>query len=232
MRIQKKEIYAYSNGNLKKAAGSLLASRWLHLALAILLIIPALSAYGQFESASVLGYARDTSGAAVPGVTVTLTNTATGISQKGKTDSEGRYEFPSVPIGDYQVQAEAAGFERTQTQNFTVTTNARQRVDLSLKAGSVNETVTVTSEPTVLETETSSRGQVRTEPGSVNCCRTQRKSLTTSASSRPSIPTQLTTIRPSRSSRPVSYSRAAPAWALGSATDLAVKITIFPRSSC
>ncbi|HWW96983.1 MAG TPA: TonB-dependent receptor [Edaphobacter sp.] len=160
MRIQKKEIYAYSNGNLKKAAGSFLASRWLHLALVILLIIPALSAYGQFESASVLGYARDTSGAAVPGVTVTLTNTATGISQKGKTDSEGRYEFPSVPIGDYQVQAEAAGFERTQTQNFSVTTNARQRVDLSLKTGSVNETVTVTAEPTVLETETSSRGQV------------------------------------------------------------------------
>ena len=160
MRIQKKEIYAYSNRNLKKVAGSFLASRWLHLALAILLIVPALSAYGQFESASVLGYARDTSGAALPGVTVTLTNTATGISQKGKTDSEGRYEFPSVPIGDYQVQAEAAGFERTQTQNFTVTTNARQRVDLSLKTGSVNETVTVTAEPTVLETETSSRGQV------------------------------------------------------------------------
>jgi Carboxypeptidase regulatory-like domain/TonB-dependent Receptor Plug Domain len=160
MSIQKKEIYAYWNGSLKKAAKSLLPSRWLHLTLAILLIIPALSAYGQFESASVLGYARDTSGAAVAGVMVTLTNTATGIAQKAKTDSEGRYEFSSVPIGDYQVQAEVAGFERTQTQNFTVTTNARQRVDISLKAGSVNETVTVTAEPTILETETSSRGQV------------------------------------------------------------------------
>jgi hypothetical protein len=160
MSIQKKEICAYWNGSLMKAAKSLLASRWWHLTLAIFLIIPALSAYGQFESASVLGYARDTSGAAVAGVTVTLTNTATGIAQKAKTDSEGRYEFSSVPIGDYQVQAEVAGFERTQTQKFSVTTNARQRVDISLKAGSVNETVTVTAEPTILETETSSRGQV------------------------------------------------------------------------
>jgi hypothetical protein len=160
MRIQKKEIYVYQNGHLSKTAASSLASKWLRLTLLILLMVPALSAYGQFESASVLGYARDTSGAAVPGVTVTLTNTATGISQKAKTDSEGRYEFPSVQIGDYQVQTEAAGFERTQTQNFTVTTNARQRVDVSLKTGSVNETVTVTAEPTVLETETSSRGQV------------------------------------------------------------------------
>jgi hypothetical protein len=160
MRIQKIEKYVYRNGDWKKATKSSLASRWFHLLLAMVLLLPALSAYGQFESASVLGYARDASGAAIPNVTITLTNTATGISQKAKTDSDGRYEFASVPIGDYQVQAESAGFERTQTQNFTVTTNARQRVDVGLKAGSVNETVTVTSEPTVLETETSSRGQV------------------------------------------------------------------------
>src|ERR1700712_894396 len=79
MSNQKKESYADWNGNLNKAAGSLLASRWLRLTLAILLIVPGLSAYGQFESASVLGYVKDTSGAAIPNTTVTLTNAATGI---------------------------------------------------------------------------------------------------------------------------------------------------------
>ena len=126
----------------------------------MLLMLPAGMALAQFESASVLGYTRDSSGAAVPNSTVTLTNTATGIVQTRTSDSEGRYEFPSVPIGNYVVHTEAAGFEKTQTQPFTVTTNARQRVDVDLKAGSANETVTVTSAPTLLETETSSRGQV------------------------------------------------------------------------
>ncbi|HTF67426.1 MAG TPA: carboxypeptidase regulatory-like domain-containing protein, partial [Edaphobacter sp.] len=160
MRIQKKETYAYWNGNMKKSSGSLLTSRWFHLALAILLMVPALSAYGQFESASVLGYARDTSDAALPNTIVTLTNTATGIIQKATTDTEGRYEFSSIPIGTYTIVSEAQGFEKAQTQPFSLTTGARQRVDLSLRPGSVTETVTVSSAPTALETETSSHSTV------------------------------------------------------------------------
>jgi Carboxypeptidase regulatory-like domain/TonB-dependent Receptor Plug Domain/TonB dependent receptor len=160
MRTQKAERYASSNEDFKMAAVSSLTSTWFRLALAIILMLPALSAYGQFESASVLGYARDSSGAAIPNSTVILTNAATGIVQKATTDAEGRYEFASVPIGRYTIATEAPGFERSQTQPFTLTTDSRQRVDLSMKPGSVNETVTVSSAPTVLETETSSRGQV------------------------------------------------------------------------
>ena len=160
MRIQKTEIHTSEKSDLKKAVGVSLASRWFRLAVAFVLLLPALSAYAQFESATVLGYVKDTSGAAIPNVTVTLTSNATGIVQKATTDSEGRYEFSSVPIGKYTIGSEAAGFERAQTQPFTLTTDSRQRVDLAMKPGSVNETVTVSSAPTVLETETSSRGQV------------------------------------------------------------------------
>jgi hypothetical protein len=126
----------------------------------LLLLMPALRAHAQFESASVLGYVRDSSGAAIPNVAVTLTNTATSIAQRTTTDGEGKFEFPSVQIGQYQVETQAPGFERSQTQAFTVTTNARQRVDVAMKAGSVTEQVTVTAAATQLETETSSRGQV------------------------------------------------------------------------
>ena len=139
MRIQNKEIYAYKNGILKKGTGLSRASKWLRLALAMLLTIPALNAYGQFESATVLGYARDTSEAAIPNTTITLTNTATGIVQKAVTDAEGRFEFSSLPIGTYTIVAEAQGFQKAQTPPFKLTTDSRQRVDLSMKPGSIRQ---------------------------------------------------------------------------------------------
>jgi Carboxypeptidase regulatory-like domain/TonB-dependent Receptor Plug Domain/TonB dependent receptor len=157
MHFQKQK--AYRNGLWNIASSRVLISRWVYLAILIMLL-PSWSAYGQFESASVLGYARDLSSAAIPNSTITLTNAATGIAQKATTDAEGRYEFSSVPIGNYTITSEAPGFERAKTQTFTLTTDSRQRVDVSMKPGSVNETVTVSSLPTALETETSSRGQV------------------------------------------------------------------------
>ena len=136
------------------------AMRWWLWAFAALLMLPGMNSWAQFESASVLGYVRDTSGAAVANSTVTLTNTATGISQSKTTDSEGKFEFPSVQIGNYQIVAEAQGFDKARTETFSVLTNARQRVDLTLKAGSISQEVTVTSAAALLDTETSSRSTV------------------------------------------------------------------------
>ncbi|MDE1175764.1 MAG: TonB-dependent receptor [Edaphobacter sp.] len=118
------------------------------------------NAQAQFDTASVLGYVHDNSGAAVPNATVTLTNVATGIAQTKQTDNEGKYEFPSVQIGNYQISTEATGFDRTRTETFAAQTNARQRVDVTLKTGSVSEEVTVTSAAQMLETETSSHSTV------------------------------------------------------------------------
>lgn len=135
------------------------ASVWLTLLLAVL-VLSGTPVLAQFESASVLGYVHDNSGAAISNASVTLTNMATGIKQTKPTDNEGKYEFPSVQIGNYQITAEATGFDRGRTETFTVQTNARQRVDVALKPGSVSEEVTVSSAAQLLDTETSSHSTV------------------------------------------------------------------------
>jgi len=126
----------------------------------VLVITAAATTLAQFDTAVVLGSVRDPNGAALPKATVTLKNLATGVIATAQTDDEGNYQFFNVKIGAYQAMAEAPGFARAVAENIQVTVNARQRVDLTLKAGAVTETVTVTSDAAPLETESSDRGQV------------------------------------------------------------------------
>jgi Carboxypeptidase regulatory-like domain/TonB dependent receptor-like, beta-barrel/TonB-dependent Receptor Plug Domain len=127
---------------------------------------PAVNA--QFDTATVLGTVRDPNGAVVPGATVTLRNTATGTTVSAQTDEDGSYQFFNVKIGVYQVSAEAAGFAVTRAESFQVAVNARQRVDLMLRAGAVTETVEIAAAAQLLETESSDRGQVITREQIVN----------------------------------------------------------------
>src|SRR5215510_12023146 len=126
----------------------------------LLMIMAAATAFAQFDTAVVLGAVRDPNGAALSKATVTLKNIATGITATAQTDDDGNYQFLNVKIGAYQVVAEAQGFSKAVAENIQVTVNARQRVDLTLKAGAVTETVTITDVAPLLETESSDRGQV------------------------------------------------------------------------
>ena len=129
------------------------------LALLTAVLLPA-PAFAQFDAATVLGTVRDSSGAVVPGATVALKNAATGITATSVTDENGNYQFLNVRIGTYSVRAELQGFSVAEAQAVSVTVNARQRVDLTLKIGSLGETVVVTGAAKLLETESSDRGQV------------------------------------------------------------------------
>jgi hypothetical protein len=120
----------------------------------------ATTGFAQFDTATVLGSVRDATGAVVPKATVILKNVATGITQNVQTDEEGNYQFNNVKIGAYQIAAEAQGFAKAVADNIQVTVNARQRVDLTLKAGAVTETVTISAGAVQLETESSDRGQI------------------------------------------------------------------------
>ncbi len=133
---------------------------FLSAAILCLLFVNSASLFAQFETASVLGYVRDSSGAVLANATVSLVNQETKQSVAVKTNSAGAYEFPDVKVGEYQITASADGFDKSTTQPFAVTVNARQRVDVALKVGSNQETVTVNSGAELLETDSSERGQV------------------------------------------------------------------------
>ena len=68
------------------------------------------AARAQFETASVLGFVHDSSGAAIPNAKVTLVNVATNVEVTVTTDSQGQFTFTSVRVGQYRVKAEATGF--------------------------------------------------------------------------------------------------------------------------
>jgi Carboxypeptidase regulatory-like domain len=114
----------------------------------------------QFDAASVVGTVRDSTESGVPNATIVLTNQNTGIEARTTTDSEGNYTFFNVKIGTYSVTAEAQGFSKVLAKDIILNVNARQRVDLALQVGTVTDSVEVSDAATLLQTDSSERGQV------------------------------------------------------------------------
>ena len=114
----------------------------------------------QFDTAAIVGTVRDERGDSVPAAKITVLSKATGLSQIATTNATGDFVFPAVKIGEYKITAEMQGFSRTVVDNVTATVNARQRVDIMLKIGQVTETITVVESAPLLETDSSSKGQV------------------------------------------------------------------------
>src|SRR5271154_1276459 len=145
--------------SLSSCKSLLSGARVLCCALVTFLLLAAAPVKAQFDSASVLGAIKDPSGASIGSASVTLLSPAKGIGTTRQTDSNGNYEFTNVQPGEYTISVKAAGFESSDTDRFTVTVGARQRVDLALKVGTESQTVTVTSAASLLETDTSDRGE-------------------------------------------------------------------------
>src|SRR5208283_75970 len=120
-----------------------------------LLLCTAAVLNAQYDRGNILGTVHDGTGAVVTGVSITLKSLGTGTSSTTVSNSDGDYEFSSVPAGDYVVTARRTGFKDTSTPTFTITVGANQRVDLTLSAGNVTEQVIVSAGAALLETDSS-----------------------------------------------------------------------------
>jgi hypothetical protein len=111
-------------------------------------------AWAQQTTAAITGTIVDEGGAAINGATVTVTDTDRGTVYTAKTDNGGIYNFVRVPIGNYQVKAEAPGFQSAQQSGLTLVLNQTARIDFKMHVGAVTTTAQVTSEAPQLQSET------------------------------------------------------------------------------
>ena len=120
------------------------------LTLSTVLLLPSLLC-GQGETTSaILGQVTDSSGAAIPGAAVTITNRDTGLTRTVRTDAAGRFNFPQLSPGSYSVRATVTGFEAQQAEDVSAGLGQKQTVNLALKVAQSKETVEVSSQAPIL----------------------------------------------------------------------------------
>ena len=138
-------------------AGSLgLMFKRLDLRLVLLLaaIVLLFAAQGLAQEATIVGTVTDPSGAAVPNVSITVTNLDTGLARTLATGSDGQYVAPSLQIGHYTVKATASGFKGAEQSGIVLQVGDRSRVDFKLQVGSAQEQVTVEAAAIAVQADT------------------------------------------------------------------------------
>jgi hypothetical protein len=115
---------------------------------------------GQTFYGSIVGAITDSSGAAMQNAAVTLTNTGTAELRKGQSGADGSYQFANLIPGAYKVEVEQSGFRHYTRENITVEVQAAVRVDVAMQVGDVTQSVEITEQPALLQTENASLSQV------------------------------------------------------------------------
>ena len=128
------------------------SARWRAGVLVAILAIPTAAA-AQVTTADIVGRVADSSGAVLPGATVTIENQATHDVRTVPTNETGDYLFNLLPIGTYTVKVELQGFA-SQTTRVVLSAGDRVRFDPKLQLGQVQESVLVTAESPLLQTDT------------------------------------------------------------------------------
>jgi hypothetical protein len=116
-------------------------------------------AAAQTERGSIVGIARDTTGGVLPGVTVTISNTASGVEQTYVTNAQGLYEAPFLSPGRYRVSAALSGFTTAVVENLDVNIGQRVNADVTLKPAGLSTEVNVVAAPSLVQRETATVGQ-------------------------------------------------------------------------
>jgi outer membrane receptor protein involved in Fe transport len=108
-------------------------------------------AQSQAAGGAIEGTVTDQSGAVLPGVTITVRNTATGVTRTTTTEAAGLYRAPLLPVGPYEVTAALAGFSTTKRSNLTLSIGQTLTADIQMNVSGAQEEVTVSAEAPVID---------------------------------------------------------------------------------
>ena len=111
----------------------------------LLLMCGSLNASAQTVVGRISGTVKDTSGAVIPGATVTVTNAATNLVRTANTDEGGFYTVTNLPVGTYSVAVEREGFKKAEQADNPLTSDARLTIDFTLEPGEISGTVLITT---------------------------------------------------------------------------------------
>src|SRR4051812_11999188 len=126
----------------------------------VLLCLSLASAWAQVSTGTIVGVVEDSSGAVISGADVTLKNTATGETRQTRTNDRGEFTDPFLRVGDYTVNVSASGFKAKSLSGITLRVDQTVNLRIPLEVGATSETIEVTGAAPLVDSATSSLGQV------------------------------------------------------------------------
>lgn len=130
------------------------------LAAVLMAISSPATGWAQSATGNIRGTVSDTSGGVLPNCSVTVTHVNTGLQRVVATNGQGDFNVPSVPVGEYKISIGLAGFQTKTINGLVLQVDQTATVAATLEPGAVNQTVEVTAAAPVLDSQTSSVGQV------------------------------------------------------------------------
>src|SRR5213083_692219 len=132
-------------------------------AIVVLIALPTCLVFAQTSTATILGVVKDTSGALVPGVSITIKHTETGLTRAAISNESGDYNVPLLPVGAYELTTVMPGFRQQVKSGINLAVGQKAVINLTLEVGAIAEQVTVTEEAPLVNTTLSSTSGLITE---------------------------------------------------------------------
>src|SRR5688572_19242965 len=130
------------------------------ISIVILAVLAFASSVSAQATAQLSGRVTDSSAAVLPGVTVTVTRTDTGLTRTAVTDNSGTYVLPNLPLGPYRLEATLSGFRTYAQTGIVLQVGATPEINIAMDLGELAETVTVEAAAPLVDTQSAGISEV------------------------------------------------------------------------